>query len=179
MRRHPVEDHADAVLVQVIDEVHEILRRAVASGRREVAGRLVAPRAVERMLHDRQQLDVREAQVGHVLDQRRRRARGSRAAVAVVPRATNPRAARRSTTARRGSSRLPRVLSHSPSPHSYSSGQTRDAVAGRLFPAECERVALVRAITAVPRLDVVLVARPVIDVCDPAFPDFRVVRAAC
>ena len=30
VRRHPVEDHADAALVQVIDEVHEVLRRAVA-----------------------------------------------------------------------------------------------------------------------------------------------------
>ena len=61
VRRHPVEDHADAVLVQRVDEVHEVLRRAVAAGRREVAGRLVAPRAVERVLHDRQELDVGEA----------------------------------------------------------------------------------------------------------------------
>ena len=49
------------MLVQHVDEIHEILRRAVARGRREVAGRLVAPRAVERMLGDRHQLDVREA----------------------------------------------------------------------------------------------------------------------
>ena len=39
---------------------------AVAAGRREVAGRLIAPRAVERMLGQRQQLDVGEAQVGGV-----------------------------------------------------------------------------------------------------------------
>ena len=43
VRRHPVEDDADAVLVQDVDEVHEILRRPVAAGRREVAGALVAP----------------------------------------------------------------------------------------------------------------------------------------
>jgi hypothetical protein len=30
VRRHPVEDDGDAVLVQVVDQVHEILRRAVA-----------------------------------------------------------------------------------------------------------------------------------------------------
>jgi hypothetical protein len=30
VRRHPVEDHADAVLMQHVDEIHEILRRAVA-----------------------------------------------------------------------------------------------------------------------------------------------------
>ena len=28
VRRHPVEDDADAVLVQVVDQVHEVLRRA-------------------------------------------------------------------------------------------------------------------------------------------------------
>ena len=48
-------------LVQHVDQVHQILRRAVARGRREVAGGLVAPRAVERVLGDRQQLDVGEA----------------------------------------------------------------------------------------------------------------------
>ena len=43
MRRHPVEHHADAVLVQVVDHEHEILRRAVSAGRCEVAGDLIAP----------------------------------------------------------------------------------------------------------------------------------------
>ena len=62
--RHPVEDHADAVLVAEVDEVHEVLRRAVAAGGRVVADRLVAPTGRERMLADRQQLDVR---VAHLL----------------------------------------------------------------------------------------------------------------
>ena len=61
VRRHPVEDDADASLVQPVDHRHQIGGRAVAGGRREVPGRLVAPRAVERVLHDRQQLDVGEA----------------------------------------------------------------------------------------------------------------------
>ena len=65
MRRHPVEDDADAGLVAAVDEAGEILRRAEAAGRREQADRLVAPGAVERMLADRQQLDMGEA---HVLD---------------------------------------------------------------------------------------------------------------
>ena len=43
MRGHPVEHHADAVLVQVVDHEHEILRRAVSAGRCEVAGDLIAP----------------------------------------------------------------------------------------------------------------------------------------
>ena len=71
VRRHPVEDHADARLVQHVDEVHEVLRRAVARARREVAGALVAPGAVERVLHDRHQLDVREAHALHVVGQHR------------------------------------------------------------------------------------------------------------
>ncbi len=45
VRGHPVENDADAVLVQVVDQVHEVLRRAVAAGGREVAGGLVAPGA--------------------------------------------------------------------------------------------------------------------------------------
>ena len=64
--RHPVEDHADAGLVKGIDEELEVVGRAEAAGRREEADHLVAPRAGERMLHHRQQLDVREAHVLHV-----------------------------------------------------------------------------------------------------------------
>ena len=43
VRRHPVEDDADPVPMQVIDEIHEILRCPVAGGRREIPGRLVTP----------------------------------------------------------------------------------------------------------------------------------------
>src|ERR1700726_5296523 len=49
VRRHPVEDDADAALVEVVDQVHEVLRRAVAAGGREEAGHLVPPPAVEGM----------------------------------------------------------------------------------------------------------------------------------
>ena len=68
---HPVENHADAGLVTGVDERLEILGRAEAAGRREEADHLIAPRAGERMLHHRQQLDVREAQLAS------RRARAS------------------------------------------------------------------------------------------------------
>ena len=76
VRRDPVEDHAEPVLVQPVDELAEVVGRAVARRRGEVAGDLVAPRAAERVRHHRQQLDVREA---HVLARRptaRRPARG-------------------------------------------------------------------------------------------------------
>ena len=65
--RHPIHDHADAALVQAIDHRHQIIGRAVARGRREEAGDLISPRAVERMLEDRHQLDVREPEVAAVL----------------------------------------------------------------------------------------------------------------
>ena len=55
--------------MQAIDEAHEILRRAVPRGRREVAEHLIAPRAVERMLGDADEFDVRVAHVEHIRDQ--------------------------------------------------------------------------------------------------------------
>jgi len=65
MRRHPVEDHADTRLVAAIDKMAQLVRRAEAAGRRKIAGGLVAPRFVQRVLGDRQQLDMR---VTHALD---------------------------------------------------------------------------------------------------------------
>ncbi len=62
VRRHPVDDHADAALVQRIDEARQPARIAEASGRRVVPRHLIAPRATERMLGHRQQLDVGEPQ---------------------------------------------------------------------------------------------------------------------
>ena len=67
--RHPVEDHADPGAVELVDQRHEVLGVAVATGRGEEPGRLIAPRAVERVLHERQELDVREPAARHVRDQ--------------------------------------------------------------------------------------------------------------
>ena len=67
VRGNPVENDADVVLVEIIDEIHEILRRAVTRGGREVAGGLISPGAVERMLHDGEQFDVGEAQLVDVI----------------------------------------------------------------------------------------------------------------
>ena len=64
---HPVHDHADARLVARIDKVHELLRAAVARRGGVIAGRLVAPGAIEGMLHKRHDLDMRVAHVAHVV----------------------------------------------------------------------------------------------------------------
>jgi hypothetical protein len=50
VRRHPVQEDADALLVQRVDEDHQVLRRAVARARCVVPGGLVAPGAVEGVL---------------------------------------------------------------------------------------------------------------------------------
>ena len=69
VRGHPVHDHADAPLVQVVDEVAEVVRRAESRRRRVVRRDLVAPRAAERVLRHRQQLDVREPELDDVIAQ--------------------------------------------------------------------------------------------------------------
>jgi hypothetical protein len=51
---HPIDDHADSVLVAMVDEIHEVLRPAIAAGHAVIAGRLVTPTAGERMLADGQ-----------------------------------------------------------------------------------------------------------------------------
>ena len=64
---HPVHDHADACLVACIDKMHELLRVAVARRGGVVTGRLVAPGAIEGMLHERHDLNMRIAHVAHVV----------------------------------------------------------------------------------------------------------------
>ena len=71
MGRHPIENHSDAVLMQRIDQKHEVLRRAKATGRREIPDRLITPRAVERMFRNRQELHVRITHMMDVLGQSR------------------------------------------------------------------------------------------------------------
>src|SRR5262249_42273670 len=66
VRGHPVEKDADPLLMQVVDQVHEVLRLAKARGWREVAGDLISPGSVKRMLGDRHELDVSKAVVAYV-----------------------------------------------------------------------------------------------------------------
>src|SRR5690348_2801488 len=66
MRGRPVEDHADSRLMATIHEIHKVARRSEATRHREIADRLVAPRTIERMLHDRHQFDVRVTHLFYV-----------------------------------------------------------------------------------------------------------------
>src|SRR5262249_49911777 len=73
VRWHPIENHADASGVQMIDEVHKVLGRAIACGGRKIAGGLIAPRSVERMLGNRHEFNMREAELIQIIAQRMRK----------------------------------------------------------------------------------------------------------
>ena len=66
---HPVEQDADAGPVQLVDEVAEVVGPPPPRARGVVAGHVVAPRRHVGVLHDRQELDVGEAQVTDVVDE--------------------------------------------------------------------------------------------------------------
>ena len=66
MPGHPVEQHAEAFAMAGVDQRGEIRRRAEPAGRREHAGRLIAPGAVERMLADRQEFDMGKAEIAGI-----------------------------------------------------------------------------------------------------------------
>ena len=69
MRRHPVQDDADTMLVQDIHQIHEVLRCAIAACGSEVTGCLITPGAVKGVLHDGQELNMREPQLTDILSQ--------------------------------------------------------------------------------------------------------------
>src|SRR5690606_30850150 len=69
VRRHPVEDNADAYLVAAVDEASKTFRFAEAGGRRIEAGRLVAPGWVEGKFRDRQEFDMGKAHIDAIGDQ--------------------------------------------------------------------------------------------------------------
>ena len=70
--RHPVEQDADPLAVQIVHEILEVGRRAVPRRGSEVARDLISPGGVVGMLHDRQQLDVGEPHLARVVGKLRR-----------------------------------------------------------------------------------------------------------
>src|SRR5579883_2520446 len=65
MRRHPVEQYANTLLMQVIDEVLKILRRPETTGWSIIPGYLIPPGAIIGILGDGEQLDMSKS---HLLD---------------------------------------------------------------------------------------------------------------
>jgi hypothetical protein len=176
VRRHPIEDHADAGLVQRVDEGLEVVRRAVARARCEIPGGLVAPRAVERMLHERQQFNVGETHAHCVLSQLLRRLT---VAEPVAVFAAAPRSQVHLVDSHRGVQRIAhRPLAHPgvvvpdvviAAPH-HRPGRRRQ------LGAACERVGLVEQ-RAVTRADAELVALALLHRRHPHLPDAGAIPA--
>jgi len=68
MGRHPIQNDSDIVLVELVDQVHEVLRRPIVAGGGKVPGGLIAPGAKEGMVHQGQKLHMSEAQSLHILN---------------------------------------------------------------------------------------------------------------
>ena len=71
MSRDPIQNHPDAVAMEKVDEVHEVLGRAVPAGGSEIARGLIPPGTVKGVLHDGKELDVGKAQALDVAGQPR------------------------------------------------------------------------------------------------------------
>ena len=65
MGGHPVQNDAYARLMELVDEPHQVVGRAEPAGGREIAGTLIAPGHIQRVLGDGHQLHMGEA---HLLD---------------------------------------------------------------------------------------------------------------
>ena len=72
MAGHPIQQHANVGLMAGIDKGAELVGAAEAGRGREIPRGLIAPRFIQRMLGDGQQFDMREAEIGNVIDQRSR-----------------------------------------------------------------------------------------------------------
>ena len=64
MSRYPVEDNSDPLPVQMIHKGPKIIRGTIAARRCIIAGNLIAPRGVQRMLHNGKKLNM---SVTHIL----------------------------------------------------------------------------------------------------------------
>src|SRR5664280_2104773 len=158
--------------MQVIDQVLEIVRRAHARGGREVARGLVAPRSVEGMFHDRQQLHVRKTHVEGVLSEQRCALTVGERSIGLFGDAT-PRAEVHLVDRHR---LLPRidagatlhplvvlpVVTRLPHPRRGGRRHLEEAAQG---------IGLVEVVTAQARVQAVLVARRLLDARDEALPD--------
>ena len=161
---HPVDDDADAGLVQGVDEVPEVVRAAEAGRGREVRRHLVAPGPAERVLGHRHQLDVGEPEVGHVPDQL--------VGELAVGQALPPGAEVHLVGAHRGLQRVARGTAAQPLVVAplVLRGEHHRRRRGRDLGAEGERVGLLPPHPVLPE-NLVLVVRAVTDAGDEQLPD--------
>src|SRR5208282_5992583 len=170
----PVENDRDAVLVQVVHKIHEILRRAVTRRGREVASRLISPGTVERMLHDRKQFDVGETELIDVIGQAGRDLAVAERTVLLFGDA-HPGA---EVNLIYGHRRVQRVYgcaflqkgSVSPGVVEIPDDRSR---ARRLLREKSHRIRLFNLVTELGRVDVELVQPALFDAGDETFPDSR------
>ena len=69
MRRDPVKNDADVVLVALINEIHEVFRRAEAAGRGVEPKQLIPPGAVKGKFRDRQEFNMGKTHLKDIRDQ--------------------------------------------------------------------------------------------------------------
>ena len=70
MRRYPVQDHTDAIPVQIIDHIGKILRCPVTGSRRIISGYLIPPGSVKRVLRNPHQLHMGIPHLLHIIRNR-------------------------------------------------------------------------------------------------------------
>ncbi len=156
--------------------MHEVLRRAVPARGREVARDLVAPGAVEGVLHHGHELHVREARVLEVF-----RKIGGQLAVGertvVLLRRPSPGPHVEFVHGEGRPERIPGVPLLHPLVVAPVVSEVPDegGGAGRRLPGKREGIALVAAVAVVTGYDVILVQSAVADAGDEPFPDARAV----
>ena len=160
----------------MVHEEHEVLGRAVAARGREVAEGLVAPGAVERVLHERQELDVGEAHLLDVVGEERRRFAVGEEPVPLL-RDPTPRSEMDFVDRDRRLEAVRVLPRRHPVPVAPFVVQVPDDGRGprRDLPEEGVGVALLRGAAADLRGDEVLVHRAFFEAGDETFPDARAV----
>ncbi len=175
MGGNKIQNHPDAMLMQHVHQIHKILRCPVAAGGREIPRGLVAPGAIKRMLHHRQQFHMRKPQV---LNMRGQPGREFAIAQPFIPRFRLPRPGAQMNFV----NRLRRFGGIAPLafPHPFRvlpvifEGPDSGCRARRQLVRKPKRVGLFGAIPGMPRTDGVFIQRPERQPGYPAFPDSRI-----
>ena len=68
--RHPVQDHADPLLVHVVHKVHKVLTASIAAGGGIITGYLISPGFVQRMFHNRHQFHMGVSHFFYIISQK-------------------------------------------------------------------------------------------------------------